>query len=527
MTQIIMNHSLDDDDGDDSDCVRDAENTPRAVLASATRPRSAVSVAFGTFFAGRELGAERRRRAAKRLRAALGEDDARWRPKMFSRALNVRVVMLVVMVWAEMALPTYDTSREITHATATATRRVDAEEGGDAARTKIESSVGAFACERVKALTSWDSAHFVGVSLDGYAFEHQHAFYPGYPSTIYALRQIASRALRVVSVRVPEGSAHEECLTNAVAVGFNTFAFAASVEAMYSLSKVLLKDDGLSEAAAHLYALNPANVFYGAAYTESGYALSEFTAGVLLQENRILGSGLFFGLATFFRSNGVLNVVNVVTHVGWEMYLLLKNDKNDIRHYRAASFLKRGIIALCLLVLPHYAFAMYGDHKYCRTDVFADAPRPYCRPASWKNLYGLIPSGMYAFLQKNYWNVGLFTSYRVRNLGNVLLGAPAILLGAHLSRSFTFSQDARIFVKDDQHVFVGAYFFKLGLMALVAATTMHVQVSTRFLSTSPAMYWGLAYLGSSNRTWRVLATTYYLSFALVGAALFANFYPWT
>ena len=64
-------------------------------------------------------------------------------------------------------------------------------------------------------------------------------------------------------------------------------------------------------------------------------------------------------------------------------------------------------------------------------------------------------------------------------------------------------------------------------MALVAATTMHVQVSTRFLSTSPAMYWGLAYLGSSNRTWRVLATTYYLSFALVGAALFANFYPWT
>ena len=146
LTQIIMNHSLDDDDGDDSDCVRDAENTPRAVLASATRPRSAVSVAFGTFFAGREPA----RRGATRgetLRAALGEDDARWRPKMFSRALNVRVVMLVVMVWAEMALPTYDTSRDYARDGDVATRRVDAEEGGDAARTKIESSVGAFACE--------------------------------------------------------------------------------------------------------------------------------------------------------------------------------------------------------------------------------------------------------------------------------------------------------------------------------------------------------------------------------------------
>ena len=97
-TTIIMHHSLDDDAGDDSDCVRAAETTPRAVLASATRPRRAVSVAFGTLFAGRELGAERRRRAAKRLRAVFGEDDARWRPKMFSRALYVRVVMLVVMV---------------------------------------------------------------------------------------------------------------------------------------------------------------------------------------------------------------------------------------------------------------------------------------------------------------------------------------------------------------------------------------------------------------------------------------------
>ena len=179
-------------------------------------------------------------------------------------------------------------------------------------------------------------------------------------------------------------------------------------------------------------------MFYGAAYTESGYALSEFTAGVLLQENRILGSGLFFGLATFFRSNGVLNVVNAVTHVGWEMYLLLRNDKNDVRHYRAASFLKRGIIALCLMVLPHYAFAMYGDHKYCRTDVSLMPETALSPPAAEKSLR-LIPSGMYAFLQKNYWNVGLFTSYRVRNLGNVLLRARHSFGRAPLSQFYAFS----------------------------------------------------------------------------------------
>ena len=69
------------------------------------------------------------------------------------------------------------------------------------------------------------------------------------------------------------------------------------------------KDDALAEAAATLYAMNPANVFYGSAYTEAGFAYAQFVAGTMLQENKMLASGVAFGVATMFRSNGVLCVV--------------------------------------------------------------------------------------------------------------------------------------------------------------------------------------------------------------------------
>jgi phosphatidylinositol glycan class V len=67
----------------------------------------------------------------------------------------------------------------------------------------------------------------------------------------------------------------------------------------------------------------------------------------------------------------------------------------------------------------------------------------------------------------------------------------------------------------------------LGVMTFVAATYMHIQVATRFLSTSPAIYWALAYLGTNSARWRYWVTFYYLSYASVGVVLFTRFYPWT
>ena len=136
---------------------------------------------------------------------------------------------------------------------------------------------------------------------------------------------------------------------------------------------------------------------------------------------------------------------------------------------------------------------------------------------------------MYSFLQRHYWGLGFLSSYRTRNLGNVLLGAPAIALGALVTRAFVSARRARArdFIRDDHRHLVDAYVVQLALMTVIAATYMHVQVSTRFLSTSPALYWGLARLGSTSEKWRRVVVAYSLSYALVGTALFAGFYPWT
>ena len=96
---------------------------------------------------------------------------------------------------------------------------------------------------------------------------------------------------------------------------------------------------------------------------------------------------------------------------------------------------------------------------------------------------------------------------------------------------------------------VRPYLFKWAVMSAVALLAMHVQVTTRFLSVTPGIYWFLAKKGfaeaererlfartkksaagheKKTRTfWRRGVTTYSTSFFLLGALLFPTFYPWT
>ena len=96
---------------------------------------------------------------------------------------------------------------------------------------------------------------------------------------------------------------------------------------------------------------------------------------------------------------------------------------------------------------------------------------------------------------------------------------------------------------------VRPYLFKWAVMSAVALLAMHTQVTTRFLSVTPGVYWFLAKKGfaeaererlfarkqksaagheKKTRTfWRRGVTTYSTSFFLLGALLFPTFYPWT
>ncbi|TXG68200.1 hypothetical protein EZV62_003135 [Acer yangbiense] len=74
------------------------------------------------------------------------------------------------------------------------------------------------------------------------------------------------------------------------------------------------------------------------------------------------------------------------------------------------------------------------------------------------------------------------------------------------------------------------FILHLGFMTATAFFVMHVQVSTRFLSASPPLYWFVSYLmispGTSKR-WGYLIWAYCAAYILLGSLLFSNFYPFT
>ncbi|KAK3010340.1 hypothetical protein RJ639_010942 [Escallonia herrerae] len=79
-------------------------------------------------------------------------------------------------------------------------------------------------------------------------------------------------------------------------------------------------------------------------------------------------------------------------------------------------------------------------------------------------------------------------------------------------------------------VIVLPFVLHLGFMVATAFFVMHVQVSTRFLSASPPLYWFASYLmasPSASKRWGYLIWAYCAAYILLGSLLFSNFYPFT
>lgn len=74
------------------------------------------------------------------------------------------------------------------------------------------------------------------------------------------------------------------------------------------------------------------------------------------------------------------------------------------------------------------------------------------------------------------------------------------------------------------------FILHFAFMAATAFFVMHVQVSTRFLSASPPLYWFGSYVMASpclSKRWGYIIWTYCAAYILLGSLLFSNFYPFT
>ena len=388
--------------------------------------------------------------------------------------------------------------------------------------------------DALRALVVWDAVYFVRVCECGYEQERFFAFFPGLPLAMRAL----SRALALVLPLSPRAS----CSLAGLLISYA--ACIVGAVGLFRLGEVLLRDSGAARRAALLFCVNPASPFYSAAYTEASFAALSFWGLFFLSRAGSAGWGkaprrvdpsrgrmafvdealavVLFAAAAAVRSNGAVLCIFLAAH-----------------HLRAFVARPLGSVARSMLVLtieaafvllPSAAFQRFGYIQLCGPE--ASTPRPWCTAEG-------LPS-VYAFVQGEYWGVGLFRYWQMKQLPNFALAAPALILAAlgtatflrHVPLSactgFWFlgrRSPARppaslgLFAPE-----VAPFVFHWALLASAALLVMNVQVATRFLSACPALYWFADSLHGRARFW---AHAFFLTYALAGSVAFANFYPWT
>ena len=306
--------------------------------------------------------------------------------------------------------------------------------------------------------------------------------------------------------------------------------------------------------AACLFVISPAGLFLSAPYSETMCAFFNFTGmlfasimqprtssrpNTVLQSGSIVFAGIFFGLATLARSNGVLSVL-----VFLQPGLVLCNEllSGPQKFTALVKLFATGVGALITLLgaaLPQYI----AYQSYCT----GDSTRPWCQR--------LVPS-IYSWVQEEYWNVGLFKYWTLSNIPLFLLAAPMLVITIYtasvclLSRPILLDQSVS---KTATTVEVASRSIRMPeplrwfalpqlVLAVLTLTNFHVQIINRISTAYPVWYILIAVALTSHsygngkhstavtplfgskrtRQWVVRSMMMY---AMIQGGLFASFMP--
>ncbi|KAG7286206.1 ER membrane glycoprotein subunit of the GPI transamidase complex-like protein [Staphylotrichum longicolle] len=361
----------------------------------------------------------------------------------------------------------------------------------------------------VSRLSSWDAIYFVSVARRGYRFEQEWAFGAGLP---------------VVVRGVLNGGAVSEAVTG-IAVANTAHLLSALV--LYRLGRVVWRDQTLSLVAALLHVVSPAGLFLSAPYAESSFALLSFSGYLLFAlgcraEHRptrrdlyTIFSGILFGLATAFRSNGILNGVPFAWEVLRNLPRLSQRPTDTLRRLSAL-----GVGGVCVAAgsLGPQAAAYL---RFCSGTSGAE-PRPWCQ--------GYVPS-IYTFVQSHFGirNTGFLRYWTVSNIPLFILATPmlAILIkagvdqlrGRNVPVADKPAESARLL-----SLLQSAAAAQV-LLAVLAATSYHVQIITRISSGYPLWYWWLAGCLIRGEKTGSRVVVFMVMYASIQGALFTSFLP--
>lgn len=180
---------------------------------------------------------------------------------------------------------------------------------------------------------------------------------------------------------------------------------------LYQLGRQVWADARWALCAALLHILSPGGLFLSAPYAESPFSLLSFVGWLLLVTScrcgttRIIASGLsrdiltllagaVFGLATVFRTNGLLNG----TPFAFEFLSTLYHLVEDLDYAKTPSYLRKLVVLGLsgLLVAAGSAVPQFIAYRmYCSSPAAASDARP-----SW--CLNIVPS-IFNHVQQQYW----------------------------------------------------------------------------------------------------------------------------
>ncbi|KAI1503499.1 GPI mannosyltransferase 2 [Biscogniauxia marginata] len=370
-------------------------------------------------------------------------------------------------------------------------------------------------------LTRWDAIYFVQASRRGYLYEQEWAFGGGLPTVISFFAQ----ALEGFGLE-PEGS-----LEPLVGILVANTSHLLSVLVLYQLGLVVWKNPRLSFTAALLHILSPAGIFLSAPYSESTYALLSFLGYLffckaLLSEKRmvahdasLVASGMWFGFATTFRSNGIFNGILFAVELFRE--LSVTPTFTSIR--RRLALIAGGSAIALGFILPQ----IVAYQTFC-SGASTTKTRPWCTKP--------LPS-IYSFVQEHYWNVGFLRYWTPANIPLFLLAAPMIFIlinsgldafrrASSLDTDNANPKTSPLTLPNGVALLRSMASSQLILTAL-AITNYHTQIITRISSGYPLWYWWLAGLLGNRGTAQLGGNIviFMIMYAGIQGALFASFLP--
>ncbi|RQM25678.1 hypothetical protein B5M09_003563 [Aphanomyces astaci] len=274
--------------------------------------------------------------------------------------------------------------------------------------TPYDTSALAHSKSIFSAFAAWDGVYFVDIAGEGYRYENTHAFFPLFPLLVRWTSNVC---------------------------------FVLAAVYLYRLGLLLLNNESLAKRAAYFFCICPSGIFMSACYSESGmYCLERYRTAARSTSGHIYLSlsALLFGLSAATRSNGILHsrtsflLLPTIhfSHFGVLVYIAyyrLLTSPHPLRafprffgYWTYTALL--GVVAIGFQV----AYFVVGVAAYCPSFAAVIQPlrsvmdmpmtsaltqdRPWCSQ--------VLPnySAMYLFIQREYWGVGPFAYYQLKQV---------------------------------------------------------------------------------------------------------------